>query len=126
MITLNDSIENLLTHMEEFYGLIDMIRSDSSLFLEEFSSNVHSKMQQCSQLFRMIDKLERIVRHVSFQLSFMEREVSKAEKMMGKENPVKKLFSLISSSTVGSNSLNNRSFNYVPPDIFKSEELMKL
>jgi len=108
--------------MEEFYGLIEMIRNDS-VCLEQLTISVHSKMAQCRDLFNMIDKLERIVRHISLQLSLMEGEVSKAEKMMGKKNPVRKLFSLISNQS--SNSISNQRPTYVPPDIFKTEEVMK-
>ena len=107
--------------MEEFYGLIEMIRSDSNLCLDQMTASVHAKMGQCAELFRMIDKLERIVRHVSLQLSLMEGEVSKAEKMMGKKkNPVSKLFSFISNQSGSSR------YSYVPPDIFKTEDVMKL
>ena len=124
---MNECIDNLLTHMEEFYGLIEMIRSDSNCCLEQLTASVTAsvtaKVDQCKQLFAMIDKLERIVRHVSLQLSLMDREVSKAEKMMGKKNnAVSKLFSLISNQS----SSGGGGYTYVPPDIFKTEELMKL
>src|SRR5690625_2609356 len=108
--------------MEEFYGLIEMIRSDSNKCLDELSASVHAKMRQCAERYRRIDNLGRVVRHVSLQLSSMDREVSKAEKMMGKKNPVSKLVSLISNQTGG----NQSRYNYMPPDIFKTEDIMKL
>ena len=93
---LNECIENLLTHMEEFYGLIERIRDQGNLCLDKFQIQLLPKLQECQKLFRFIDKLERIVNHVALQLSLMEREVARAEKMMGtKTSTVKKLFSFL-------------------------------
>lgn len=116
--------------MEEFYGLVEMIRSDGSLCIDQLTGeSLREKMNQCQDLFRMIDKLERIVGHVGLHLSLMEREVARAEKMMGKKNAVvSRLFSLISSSqsTAVSGTQSSSRSSYVPPDIFKVEDLMKL
>lgn len=131
---LNECIDNLLTHMEEFYGLVEMIRAEGGACIDQLTSEegnfLESNRAQLQGLFRMIDKLERIVGHVGLHLSLMEREVARAEKAMGKRNAVvSRLFSLISSSQSSSSSTSSgggRGSSYVPPDIFKVEDLMQL
>ncbi len=120
--------------MEEFYGLVEMIRAEGGACIDQLTSEegnfLESNRAQLQGLFRMIDKLERIVGHVGLHLSLMEREVARAEKAMGKRNAVvSRLFSLISSSQSSSSSTSSgggRGSSYVPPDIFKVEDLMQL
>ena len=107
--------------MEEFYCIIEKIRNDGFICLDQLSVTLQPKLDQCEQLYRMIDKLERIVGHVSMQLNLMDKEVNKAEKMMGKKSKVKRLFSLI-----GTTQSTSQRYTYVPPDIFCAEELIKL
>ncbi|XP_075679474.1 translocon-associated protein subunit alpha-like isoform X2 [Dermatophagoides pteronyssinus] len=122
---LDELLENLLTHMEEFYGLIEQIRNNGNQYLDQFSIILFPKIEECRKLFAFIDKLERIVNHVSIQVSLMEREVSKAEKMMGaKTSKVKKLLSILTSGSQSSESQSK--FQYILQDIFKTEDLLKM
>ncbi|OTF78501.1 translocon-associated protein subunit alpha-like protein [Euroglyphus maynei] len=124
---LDELLENLLTHMEEFYGLIEQIRNNGNQYLDQFSIILFPKIEQCRKLFAFIDKLESIVSHVGIQVSLMEREVSKAEKMMGaKTSKVKKLFSILTSGGGGQSSESQSRFQYIPQDIFKTEDLLKI
>ena len=110
--------------MEEFYGLIEQIRNNGNQCVDRLSMVLFSKIDECRKLFAFIDKLEKIVNHVSIQVSLMEREVSRAEKMMGaKTSTVKKLFSILTSGNQSSESQSR--FRYIPQDIFKTEELLK-
>ncbi|KAH7642197.1 translocon-associated protein subunit alpha-like protein [Dermatophagoides farinae] len=121
---LDELLENLLTHMEEFYGLIEQIRNNGNQCVDRLSMVLFSKIDECRKLFAFIDKLEKIVNHVSIQVSLMERELSRAEKMMGaKTSTVKKLFSILTSGNQSSESQSR--FRYIPQDIFKTEELLK-
>lgn len=112
--------------MEEFYGLIEMIRNQNNICLDQMNLILLPKLEEYEKLFAFIDKLERMVKHVSMQVLLMENEVSQAEKMMGtKTSTVKKLFSFLSNDNT-SIPLSSRQKPYIPPDIFNTEELLRM
>lgn len=113
--------------MEEFYGIIEMIRNQNNICLDQLNLILMPKLEENEKLFGFIDKLERMVNHVSMQISLMENEVSQAEKMMGtKTSTVKKLFSFLSNDNASSLPLSSGQKPYVPPNIFNTEELLRM
>ncbi|KAF7493153.1 hypothetical protein SSS_10161 [Sarcoptes scabiei] len=111
---LNECIENLLTHMEEFYGLIDRLRNENR--------------RKCQTDF--------------FRGFPYEREISKAEVFLGLNNSavskVKKIFSILGTSSLSSSSSStfsslpsslveqrarSHSNAHTPIEIFKTEKL---
>ncbi|KPM11317.1 hypothetical protein QR98_0098870 [Sarcoptes scabiei] len=139
---LNECIENLLTHMEEFYGLIDRLRNESSNNLEEFHLELLPKFNELELVFSLIDQIEENVKQISLEVSLMEREISKAEVFLGLNNSavskVKKIFSILGTSSLSSSSSStfsslpsslveqrarSHSNAYTPIEIFKTEKL---
>ena len=109
--------------MEEFCGLLELIRNGNNTNLDSLLETMESKVEHCNELFDMVDKLERIVGRVGYELTRMEEEVVKAETLMGSKTTIKKLLSFITSSSAGQS---QTKVPFSPPDIYKTSELMKL
>uniref|UniRef100_A0A8C3M3S2 Uncharacterized protein n=1 Tax=Geospiza parvula TaxID=87175 RepID=A0A8C3M3S2_GEOPR len=56
--SLDKSLEDLLTRVDEFVGMLDMIRSDSSQVVNESIPQIYTKATEMRQIYRKIDKLE--------------------------------------------------------------------
>ncbi|XP_053099200.1 biogenesis of lysosome-related organelles complex 1 subunit 4 isoform X2 [Hemicordylus capensis] len=94
--TLDKSLEDLLTRVDEFVGMLDMIRSDSSQVVNESVPHIHSKAMEMRRLYRKIDKLEAFVRMVGNSVAGMEEQITKAEADLGTfPNTFKKLLHTI-------------------------------
>lgn len=84
--------------MEEFYGLVESIRTDNTQCVDHLLDTFGAKWELCQRLFTKVDQLEATVKRVSDQVNEMEAEVAKAEEMMGKKNSgstVQRLFGFI-------------------------------
>ncbi|WAR12976.1 BL1S4-like protein [Mya arenaria] len=53
------SIDEMLTKLDEFGGLVDSIRSDTSLCVETNVRNIQTKCEQMKQIFARVDQLEK-------------------------------------------------------------------
>uniref|UniRef100_G1K9C8 Biogenesis of lysosomal organelles complex 1 subunit 4 n=1 Tax=Anolis carolinensis TaxID=28377 RepID=G1K9C8_ANOCA len=94
--TLDKGLEDLLTRVDEFVGMLDMIRSDSSQVVNENVPHIHAKAVEMRQLYRKIDKLEAFVKMVGNSVSGMEEQITKAESDLGTfPNTFKKLLHTI-------------------------------
>ncbi|KAG6928804.1 biogenesis of lysosomal organelles complex 1 subunit 4, partial [Chelydra serpentina] len=56
--SLDKSLEDLLTRVDEFVGMLDMIRSESSQVVNESVPQIHTKATEMREIYRKIDKLE--------------------------------------------------------------------
>ncbi|XP_048377108.1 biogenesis of lysosome-related organelles complex 1 subunit 4-like isoform X2 [Stegostoma tigrinum] len=56
---LEQSLEEMLTRVDEFCGMLDMIRNDSSQIMNENIPEIHAKADEMKQLYKKIDKLEK-------------------------------------------------------------------
>ncbi|GFN77125.1 biogenesis of lysosomal organelles complex-1, subunit 4, cappuccino [Plakobranchus ocellatus] len=93
----NDSVELMLTKLDEFFSLVDMIRSDTTLCLSNTLPDIQMKCQEMDALFEKIDRLEEFVSIVKESVTSVEEKVSKAESELGTVGGlVKKLTSFIS------------------------------
>uniref|UniRef100_A0A670JA97 Biogenesis of lysosomal organelles complex 1 subunit 4 n=1 Tax=Podarcis muralis TaxID=64176 RepID=A0A670JA97_PODMU len=72
-----------VTRVDEFVGMLDMIRSDSSQVVSESVPHIHAKAMEMKQLYRKIDKLEAFVKMVGNSVSGMEEQITKAESDLG-------------------------------------------
>ncbi|XP_074066347.1 breast carcinoma-amplified sequence 4 [Macrotis lagotis] len=77
------TIEDMLLRLEEFCGLTDMIRNDTSKILDENIPLVKAKVMEMSGIYIKVDKLEAFVKMVGHHVSFMEEQVLQAEKDYG-------------------------------------------
>ncbi|XP_029446657.1 biogenesis of lysosome-related organelles complex 1 subunit 4 isoform X2 [Rhinatrema bivittatum] len=56
--TLDKSLEDLLTRVDEFVGMLDMIRNDSSQVVNESVPQIHTKAAEMKTIYKKIDMLE--------------------------------------------------------------------
>ncbi|XP_060100106.1 biogenesis of lysosome-related organelles complex 1 subunit 4 isoform X1 [Heteronotia binoei] len=122
--TLDKSLEDLLTRVDEFVGMLDMIRNDSSQIVNESVPHIHAKAMEMRQLYRKIDKLEAFVKMVGNNVAGIEEHITKAEADLGTfPNTFKKLLHTINvPSFLNKSSLRPKQSLYEPPDLFKTED----
>ncbi|XP_023667527.1 biogenesis of lysosome-related organelles complex 1 subunit 4 [Paramormyrops kingsleyae] len=77
------SLEEMLTRVDEFVGMLDMIRSDTSQIVNENLPQILRRSEEMREIYRKIDKLEAFVRIVGANVSAMEEQVNQAEGEQG-------------------------------------------
>ncbi|PWA15141.1 hypothetical protein CCH79_00008768 [Gambusia affinis] len=80
---LEKSLEEMLTRVDEFVGMLDMIRNDTSQVVNENLPKIQQKSDEMRQIYRRIDKLEAFVKMVGTNVSAMEEQVTQAETDLG-------------------------------------------
>ncbi|CAE1295740.1 BLOC1S4 [Acanthosepion pharaonis] len=120
----SESIDEMLTKLDEFCGLVDMIRGDSTLCLYKTLPEISMKAAEMQKVFDKIDQLEAFVSIVSKNVHMMEEHVNKAEAKMGSLSGIKKMItSLVSPKHSAARSrTNSRTDNFQPPEIFSTSE----
>ncbi|XP_035219272.1 biogenesis of lysosome-related organelles complex 1 subunit 4-like [Stegodyphus dumicola] len=88
---LEDAIEDVLTRLDEFTSLVDMVRDDSTLCLNSTLPAIHKKYEEMEKIFQRIDRLEEMVNAIKHNLDVMEEKVTEAEEQLDTSS-VKKLF----------------------------------
>ncbi|XP_036597011.1 biogenesis of lysosome-related organelles complex 1 subunit 4 isoform X1 [Trichosurus vulpecula] len=122
---LDRSLEDLLTRVDEFVGMLDMIRSDSSQVVNESVPHIHTKATEMSEIYRKIDKLEAFVKMIGNCVTRMEEQVTKAEAELGTfPNTLKKLLHTINVPSFLNKSYSTRQQQtvYEPPILFRTED----
>jgi len=122
-----DAVEDLLTHLEEFCGLIEMIRNDNNICLDEVQKNVSEKSQVMNEIYTKIDKLEQFVQIVKQSVDDMDKELTQAEQLFGdsNNNKVKKFFSAFISNTSKQTPVKRINAKYEPKEIFRTSDYIK-
>ncbi|KAM6453574.1 biogenesis of lysosome-related organelles complex 1 subunit 4 isoform 1-T1 [Liasis olivaceus] len=122
---LDKSLEDLLIRVDEFVGMLDMIRSDSSQVINESVPHIHAKAMEMKKLYRKIDKLEAFVKMIGDNVAGMEEQIIKAESDLGTfPNTLKKLLYTINMPSFLNKSSSSRQNQalYEPMDLFKTED----
>ncbi|KAK6327567.1 hypothetical protein J4Q44_G00032120 [Coregonus suidteri] len=83
ILCLEKSLEEMLTRVDEFVGMLDMIRNDTSQIVNENLPQIHRKSEEMRQLYRKIDKLNAFVKMVGANVNVMEEQVTQAEREEG-------------------------------------------
>ncbi|KAM9383954.1 biogenesis of lysosome-related organelles complex 1 subunit 4 [Pholidichthys leucotaenia] len=83
ILCLEKSLEEMLTRVDEFVGMLDMIRNDTSQIVNENLPQIQQKSEEMRQIYRRIDKLEAFVKMVGANVSAMEDQVVQAEGELG-------------------------------------------
>ncbi|XP_045192752.2 biogenesis of lysosome-related organelles complex 1 subunit 4-like [Mercenaria mercenaria] len=118
-----NSIEEMLTKLDEFGGLVDTIRSDTSLCVDKNVREIQAKCADMKQIFTRIDQLEAFVQIVREDVNSMEECVNKAENEMGSFSSFRKMFSsLVGGKKSGQNKEERTEF--VAPEIFVTEQYL--
>nr|XP_033790366.1 biogenesis of lysosome-related organelles complex 1 subunit 4-like [Geotrypetes seraphini] len=123
--TLEKSLEDLLTRVDEFVGMLDMIRNDSSQVVNESVPHIYAKAAEMRTIYRKIDKLETFVKTVGHTVSVLEEQVVQAETDLGAfPSPLRKILHRISVPPFLSkfSSTRQQETQYVPPVIFKTKD----
>ncbi|GFS14206.1 biogenesis of lysosome-related organelles complex 1 subunit 4-like [Elysia marginata] len=120
----NDSVELMLTKLDEFFSLVDMIRSDTSLCLQNTMPDIQMKCKEMDAVFEKIDRLEDFVNIVKESVVTVEEKVNKAESELGAVGGfIKKLSSFISKKpSPALTPSRNKGPEFVPPDIFSTKD----
>ncbi|XP_041466139.1 biogenesis of lysosome-related organelles complex 1 subunit 4-like [Lytechinus variegatus] len=90
---LEEEIEEMLTKLDEFCAVVDMVRTDSSLALNRSLPEIQTKAKNLEKIFTRIDQLEEFVSIVRKNVDAYEELVNMAEKDLGTLNSIKSLFS---------------------------------
>ncbi|KAF1399533.1 Biogenesis of lysosome-related organelles complex 1 subunit 4, partial [Spheniscus mendiculus] len=123
--SLDKSLEDLLTRVDEFVGMLDMIRSDSSQVVNESIPQIYTKATEMRQIYRKIDKLEAFVKMVGNSVAGLEERVIKAETDLGAfPSTFKKILHTISIPSFLNKPSSSRQQQtlYEPPVLFKTED----
>ncbi|XP_032935354.1 biogenesis of lysosome-related organelles complex 1 subunit 4 [Catharus ustulatus] len=123
--SLDKSLEDLLTRVDEFVGMLDMIRSDSSQLVNESIPQIYTKATEMRQIYRKIDKLEAFVKMIGNSVAGLEERVTKAETDLGAfPSTFKKILHTISIPSFLNKSSSSRQQQtlYEPPVLFKTED----
>lgn len=83
ILCLEKSLEEMLTRIDEFVGMLDMIRNDTSQIVNENLPQIQQKSDEMRQIYRRIDKLEAFVKMVGTNVNVMEEHLTQAEGELG-------------------------------------------
>nr|XP_027307667.2 biogenesis of lysosome-related organelles complex 1 subunit 4 [Anas platyrhynchos] len=122
--SLERSLDELLTRVDEFVGMLDMIRSDSSQVINESIPEIYTKATEMRQVYKKIDNLEAFVKMIGNCVAGMEERVTKAETDLGAfPSTFKKILHTISMpSFLNKSSSSRQQTPYEPPVLFKTED----
>ncbi|XP_041040217.1 biogenesis of lysosome-related organelles complex 1 subunit 4-like isoform X1 [Carcharodon carcharias] len=124
---LERSLEEMLTRVDEFCGMLDMIRNDSSQIMNENIPEIHAKADEMKQLYKKIDKLElqAFVKMIGQNVCVLDDQVTKAEAELGTfPSAFRKILHSIGTPAF----LNKSSFPkrqqqiFEPPALFRTED----
>lgn len=80
---LDASLDELLTRVDEFVGLLDLLRGDSSHVVREGVPRIHARAADMRRVYGRIDRLEAFVRMVGARVAGLEAQVARAEAELG-------------------------------------------
>ncbi|XP_056877484.1 biogenesis of lysosome-related organelles complex 1 subunit 4 [Takifugu flavidus] len=83
ILCLEKSLEEMLTRVDEFVGMLDMIRNDTSQIVNDNLPQIQQKSDEMRQIYRRIDKLEAFVKMVGANVNVMEEHLAQAEGELG-------------------------------------------
>ena len=119
---LDDSIDELLTKLDEYCGLVDIVRSDTTLCLNRTLPEIQKKSEAMKDVFKRVDQLEVFVGMVKAQVATVEGLLDQAESEMS-TSTVKKFLSAVSLFGRKSQPKTERHLSkFEPPELFKTED----
>lgn len=122
---LDASLEDLLTRVDEFVGMLDMLRGDSSHVVSEGVPRIHAKATEMRQVYSKIDRLEAFVRMIGASVARMEEQVARAEAELGSfPSTFRKLLHTINVPSFFHKAPSSRPQHtgYEPPVLFRTED----
>ncbi|XP_068272153.1 breast carcinoma-amplified sequence 4 isoform X2 [Nyctibius grandis] len=124
---VEETIEELLRRLEEFCGITEAIRSDTSQILDETIPLIKDKMMEMNHIYAKVDKLEAFVKMVAHHVSFLEEQVLEAEKSHGTFlNTVCKLFQCATISSFKNRHPLSAARPYDLPKLYRTEDFFPM
>ncbi|XP_010600310.1 biogenesis of lysosome-related organelles complex 1 subunit 4 [Loxodonta africana] len=80
---LDAGLEDLLARVDEFVGMLDMIRGDSAHVVGQGVPRIHARAAEMRRLYGRIDRLEAFVTMVGGGVARLEEQVARAEAERG-------------------------------------------
>ncbi|XP_058922224.1 biogenesis of lysosome-related organelles complex 1 subunit 4 [Kogia breviceps] len=122
---LDASLEDLLTRVDEFVGMLDMLRGDSSHVVSEGVPCIYAKATEMRRVYSKIDRLEAFVGMIGASVARLEEQVSRAEDELGTfPSTFRKLLRTINVPSFFNKAPSSRSqgTSYEPPAVFRTED----
>lgn len=122
---LDASLDELLTRVDEFVGMLDMLRGDSSHVVGEGVPRIHAKAAEMRRVYGKIDRLEAFVGMVGARVARMEEQVARAEAELGSfPSAFRKLLRTIAAPSLFTKAPAGRSppAGYEPPVLFRTDD----
>ncbi|XP_036184322.1 biogenesis of lysosome-related organelles complex 1 subunit 4 [Myotis myotis] len=122
---LDASLDELLTRVDEFVGMLDMLRGDSSHVVSEGVPRIHAKATEMRQVYGKIDRLEAFVGMIGASVARMEEQVARAEAELGSfPSAFRKLLHTLPVPSLFAKAPASRPppAGYEPPVLFRTED----
>jgi cappuccino protein len=120
---LDASLEDLLTRVDEFVGMLDMIRGDSTHVVSEGVPRIHAKAAEMRRVYSKIDKLEAFVRMIGGSVARMEEQVARAEaELRTFPRAFRKLLHTLAAPSLFTRAAPARPLGFQPPVLFRTED----
>ncbi|XP_013362267.1 PREDICTED: biogenesis of lysosome-related organelles complex 1 subunit 4 [Chinchilla lanigera] len=122
---LDAGLEDLLARVDEFVGMLEMIRGDSAHVVGEGVPRIRAKAAEMRRIYGRIDKLEAFVRMVGGSVARMEEQVARAEAERGPlPRAFRRLLHTISVPSLFHRPAASRTppAGYEPPVLFRTED----
>lgn len=98
---IEESIEENLTHLEEFCTMIDLIRNENNSNLSNLVPDFNAKKRQLRLVYAKIDKLLELVDSVKSTVDLMDEQLSQAELKFNQNSKSSKFTKFISNLITG-------------------------
>nr|XP_025955409.1 breast carcinoma-amplified sequence 4 [Dromaius novaehollandiae] len=124
---VEETVEELLARLEEFCGITDQIRSDTSQILDETIPLIKDKVMEMNHIYAKVDKLEAFVKMVAHHVSSLEEQVLEAEKTHGTFlNTVCKLFPCTTIPSFKNRHHLSAEHSYDLPKLYRTEDFFPM
>ncbi|XP_058878297.1 biogenesis of lysosome-related organelles complex 1 subunit 4-like isoform X1 [Acipenser ruthenus] len=121
--SLEKSLEEMLTRVDEFVGMLDMIRNDTSQVVNDSLPQIHRKSEEMRKIYTKIDKLDAFVKMVGHNVTVMEEQVTQAESDLGTfPSAFKKIFRTIAVPAFLNKTTSRQQPQQEPPPVFRTED----
>lgn len=129
-VHLDATIDDMLMRLEEFSSLVDIVKTDSAMCMDQTLPYIFAKQEEMENIFQQVDTLEVFLARVKENLKQLETEVEKAENESSSVHSVKRilsttlpsLFSMIPVvSSPAATAPPGQSQPYIPPAVFSTE-----
>ncbi|KAK1172696.1 biogenesis of lysosome-related organelles complex 1 subunit 4 [Acipenser oxyrinchus oxyrinchus] len=121
--SLEKSLEKMLTRVDEFVGMLDMIRNDTSQVVNDSLPQIHRKSEEMRKIYTKIDKLDAFVKMVGHNVTVMEEQVTQAESDLGTfPSAFKKIFRTITVPAFLNKTTSSQQPQQEPPPVFRTED----